>query len=124
MLVGSLEWRGGRVRAGVTHKVTGERRVDPANAWRLPRHGTTDLWVDATWETRHGGPTVRVRATVNNLFDTDYLAGVAGAGAWIGAPDRFGPARGSGAVAGEGRRASVDKEVVGAAGFEPATSAM
>ncbi len=25
MLVGSLEWRGGRLRAGATHKVTGER---------------------------------------------------------------------------------------------------
>ena len=86
MLVVSLERRGVRLRAGATHKVTGGRTVDAVNAWHVPTHATTHLYVETEWEARPGGRIVRARATVNNLFDTDHLGGIAGAGAWIGPP--------------------------------------
>ena len=87
MLVVSLDWQHGAVSAGISHKVTGARYVDLANTWRLERYGTTDLYAGIDWEFPSGRVTsVRMRAAVNNLFDEEYLGGIAGEGAWIGAP--------------------------------------
>ena len=49
MLVGSLEWRGGRLRAGATHKVT--RFQHGADAYAMPaapQRNRTVLFVDNT----------------------------------------------------------------------------
>lgn len=86
MLVAAVQWRRGAFAAGASHKVTGRRYVDLGNRWRLPRHGTTDLHVEATWQPAGSDWSLRLRATVNNLADERYLAGTAGNGAWLGAP--------------------------------------
>ena len=87
MLVASLHWQRGPLRAGISHKITGTRVVDFSNSWRLARYGTTDLHASLDWRFPSGRLAgLQVHGVVNNLFDTEHLGGVAGQGAWIGPP--------------------------------------
>ena len=87
MLVASLDWQRGPLRAGISHKVTGTRVVDFSNSWHLARYGTTDLHASLDWRFPSGRLAgLQVQGVVNNLFDTEHLGGIAGQGAWIGPP--------------------------------------
>ncbi len=86
MFVGTVEWHLGGVRTGVTHKITGSRFVDLANDWKAASYSNTDVYVSTEWELPGGSTSVNIRLAANNLFDSDYLAGIAGEGAWIGPP--------------------------------------
>ena len=86
MFIGTVEWHRGRVQTGVTHKITGMRFIDLANTWEAASHTNTDLYIGREWGLRDESMSANTRLAINNLFDTDYLAGIAGEGAWIGAP--------------------------------------
>ena len=86
MFVGTVDWYRGRVQAGLSHKITGTRFIDLANTWEAASYANTDVHIGREWVLRGGSARVNTRLAVNNLFDTDYLAGIAGEGAWIGAP--------------------------------------
>ena len=86
MLVGTVDWHRGRTSMGLTHKTTGKRFVDLANSWETGSYNNTDVYVGRDWVLRGESTRVNARLAINNLFDTDYLAGIAGEGAWIGAP--------------------------------------
>lgn len=86
-LVVSLDWTRGQVQAGISAKYTGERYIRFDNSWAADDYTVTDLYL-----TFHGGEALgaindwSVNFVVNNAFDEDYLGGIAGQGAWIGAP--------------------------------------
>ena len=86
MFVGSIEWQHGRVQTGVSHKITGPRFIDLANTWEADSYTITDIHIGREWVSRTESTRVHTRLAINNLFDTDHLAGIAGEGAWIGAP--------------------------------------
>ncbi len=86
MFVGNVEWQRDRVQAGVTYKFTGARFVDLANSWEAASYTNTDVHIGREWALRGESVSVYTRLAINNLFDTDHLAGIAGEGAWIGAP--------------------------------------
>ncbi|MCY4130616.1 MAG: TonB-dependent receptor [Gammaproteobacteria bacterium] len=86
MFVATVEWRRGRVQTGITHKFTGTRFVDLANSWEVASYTNTDVHIGGEWILRGESMSANTRLAINNLFDTDYLAGIAGEGAWIGAP--------------------------------------
>lgn len=86
MLVGAVDWHRGRIQAGVTHKITGSRVIDLANTWEAESYSNTDVHIGTGWVLRDESMRVSARLAINNLFDSDHLAGIAGEGAWIGAP--------------------------------------
>lgn len=86
MLVGTIDWQRRRVQTGVTHKFTGTRFIDLGNTWEAAGYANTDVYISREWTRRGESTKVNARLAINNLFDTDYLAGITGEGAWIGAP--------------------------------------
>ncbi|MEO1969346.1 MAG: TonB-dependent receptor [Sphingomonadaceae bacterium] len=87
MFVASLDWKNGPFRAGISGKYTGSRYVDLANSWKTDGYFLTDFYVGVKGEEiSHVLKDIDISMTVNNLFDTDYLGGISGGGAWIGAP--------------------------------------
>ena len=86
MVVGTVEWQRDRFQTGVTHKITGARFIDLSNTWEADSYTNTDVYIRREWVFRGESTSVNTRLAINNLFDTDYLAGIAGEGAWIGAP--------------------------------------
>lgn len=87
MLVGSVDWHSGPFRAGLSGKYTGSRYVDLANAWKTKSYFLTDFYVGVKGEQISDAlKGVDLSMTINNLFDINYLGGISGGGAWIGAP--------------------------------------
>lgn len=87
LFVVSLDWQDGPYRAGVSTKFTGERPVNVANSWITDSYWLTDLYVGVSGEAISDSFTgIDASLVINNLTDTDYLAGISGNGAWIGAP--------------------------------------
>lgn len=80
-LVLSLDWTGNRLAAGISGKHTGERPIRLDNSWVADSYTTVDAYL-----TLNGGDNWSVTLLINNAFDEDYLGGIAGEGAWIGAP--------------------------------------
>ena len=87
LFVASLDWASGPYRAGVSSKYTGARFADRANSWQIEDYWLTDLYVgvsgDAISDSLRG---LDASIVVNNVTDEDYLGGISGGGAWIGAP--------------------------------------
>ncbi|WP_284052937.1 TonB-dependent receptor domain-containing protein [Stakelama marina] len=97
MFVTSLDWHNGPFRAGISGKYTGSRyvnyradangQVNLANSWKADGYFLADLYVGVRGErisqTLKG---MELTLNVNNLLDKDYLGGISGGGAWIGAP--------------------------------------
>ncbi|MHA7816181.1 MAG: TonB-dependent receptor domain-containing protein [Pseudohaliea sp.] len=86
-LVVSLDWRRDNLLAGISSKYTGDRPVRLDNSWVAGDYITTDVYLTLFGESGMG--TVSgwsVTLLVNNAFDESYLGGIAGEGAWIGAP--------------------------------------
>lgn len=87
MFVSSFDWRSGSLRAGFTSKFTGDRYVDFANTWKAKSYAVADVYIGLDGEAISDAlQNFDFRFTINNLFDEDYLAGISGQGAWIGAP--------------------------------------
>lgn len=96
MFVVSIDWSKDNYFAGITTKYVGERVIryvtDPANSGSLTPekaddYNVADLYagvsIDSGINAIRG---IEVRFTLNNLFDENYLGGIAGQSAWIGAP--------------------------------------
>jgi hypothetical protein len=86
-LVLSLDWRRDNLLAGISGKYTGERPIRFDRSWVADDYITTDLYFtlmgDAATDAISGWS---VTLLLNNAFDESYLGGIAGQGAWIGAP--------------------------------------
>ncbi|EAQ98063.1 TonB-dependent receptor domain-containing protein [Congregibacter litoralis] len=86
-LVMSLDWSWERFSAGISAKYTGERPVRLDNSWIADSYTTADAYLTVTGGSR--GDFLQgwnISLLVNNAFDEDYLGGISGQGAWIGAP--------------------------------------
>lgn len=86
-LVLALDWTAGNISAGLSTKYTGDRYIRFDNSWKSDAYTTADAYVSFSSTQSYGnidGWTVDL--LVNNVFDKDYLGGIAGQGAWIGAP--------------------------------------
>ncbi len=85
VLSGSYET--GPVRVGISGKYTGDRYVNAANDWTAEKYFLTDAYLDLKLGALNEAlEAVDLGLTVNNLFDEDYLGGISGGAAWIGAP--------------------------------------
>jgi outer membrane receptor protein involved in Fe transport len=77
----------GPVTLGLTGKYTGDRYINSDNSWVARSYFLTDLNVSVKGEALSDVlKTVDFSLTVNNLTDEDYLGGISGNYAWIGAP--------------------------------------
>ncbi|KHK89438.1 TonB-dependent receptor [Novosphingobium malaysiense] len=77
----------GPVTLGVTGKYTGNRFVNADNSWTAENYFLTDLNVSVKGEAISDSfKALEFALTVNNLTDEDYLGGISGGYAWIGAP--------------------------------------
>ena len=87
LFVASLDWQRGPFNMGISSKYTGDRFVRFDNTWAADGYILTDLYLgvggEAISDTLTG---IDANLVVNNVTDKDYLAGIAGQGAWIGAP--------------------------------------
>ena len=87
MFVLSADYSGEFFRAGLSGKYTGDRAVNVANTFMAEHYTTLDAYVgvkgDMISDTLQA---VDFNLTVNNVTDEDYLGGISGGGAWIGAP--------------------------------------
>lgn len=87
MFVLSADYRDELFRAGISGKYTDERPVNVANTFIAPSYFTADAYVGVTGEAISDSlKAVDLNLVVNNLLDEDYLGGISGGGAWIGAP--------------------------------------
>ena len=86
-LVVSLDWRRDNFMAGVSTKYTGERPVRLDNSWVADDYITTDMYLTLVGDKGLGAISGwNITLLVNNALDETYLGGIAGNGAWIGAP--------------------------------------
>ena len=83
----SADFERGPFRFGLSGKYTGKRFVNIANSWQTDSYFLTDAYVgvrgDEISDMLEG---LDFSLVVNNLTDEDYLGGISGGGAWIGAP--------------------------------------
>ena len=87
LFVLSVDWTNHKYFAGLSNKWVGERWLDAANTQRIDGFSVADLYAGVGVDSPIAGiEKIQVRLTINNLFDESYLGGVAGSGAWIGAP--------------------------------------
>ena len=87
MYVLSADYAGEFFRAGLSGKYTGDRAVDVANTFVAENYVTLDAYVGVTGDMISDSlERVDFNLTVNNLTDENYLGGISGGGAWIGAP--------------------------------------
>ena len=87
-LVTGVNFAFNNVRAGISSKYTGKRFIRFDNTWDSEEYTVTDMYVSMSnaTEALQG---MDITLSVNNVFDESYLAGIAGQGAWIGAPRTF-----------------------------------
>ena len=89
--VTSLDWVGDKLRAGITAKYTGDRFIRFDNTWAAEAYTVADAYLGFNAAGLGDGfEALDINVVINNLFDEDYLGGIAGQGAWIGAPRTFG----------------------------------
>lgn len=87
MFVLSANYAAGPFRAGISGKYTGDRFVDVANSFLAEGYFAADANIGVRGEAiSESLKSVELGLVVNNLFDADYLGGISGGGAWIGAP--------------------------------------
>ena len=87
MFVLSANYAAGPFRAGISGKYTGDRFVDVANSFLAEGYFAADANIGVRGEAiSESLKNVELGLVVNNLFDADYLGGISGGGAWIGAP--------------------------------------
>jgi len=86
MMVLSADWKKDSYFAGISNKWVGERWLDAENTQRLDDYNVADLYFGMQLGNIGSIKDLEFRLTVNNLMDENYLGGVAGGGAWIGAP--------------------------------------
>jgi len=86
MLVLSADWKKDQHFAGISTKWVGERWLNSNNTQRLDDYNVADFYIGTQLDNIANIKNLEFRLTVNNLFDEDYLGGVAGQSAWIGAP--------------------------------------
>ena len=87
MFVISADYTDGWFRAGVSGKHTDDRPVNVTGTFIAPSFFNADAYIGVTGEAiSEVLKQVDFNLTVNNLFDEDYLGGISGGGAWIGAP--------------------------------------
>lgn len=86
-LVVSLDWNRDNLAAGISGKYTGERPIRLDNSWVADDYTTVDAYITLNGGALGGSSTNwSVTLLLNNAFDESYLGGIAGQGAWIGAP--------------------------------------
>ncbi|HBM84707.1 MAG TPA: TonB-dependent receptor [Halieaceae bacterium] len=86
-LVLSLDWTGDRLATGISGKYTGERPIRLDNSWVADSYTTVDAYITLNGGgVSNGAGNWSITLLLNNAFDEDYLGGIAGEGAWIGAP--------------------------------------
>ncbi len=86
MYVISLDWQKEKYFAGISTKYVGDRWMNFDNTQKIDAYTVTDVYAGVTLQFSGDIKELNIRATVNNITDEDYLAGVAGQAAWIGAP--------------------------------------
>lgn len=87
MFVLSGSYAFGPVTLGLTSKYTDDRYVNASNTWIADSYVLTDLNVSVKGEALSQALKVlQFSLTINNLTDEDYLGGISGGYAWIGAP--------------------------------------
>jgi outer membrane cobalamin receptor len=87
MYVVSLDWSRNNYFAGVSNKYVGDRFINAANTSVAEAYNLADMYLGVALEPSIDGvESAEIRFTVNNLFDENYLGGIAGQSAWIGAP--------------------------------------
>lgn len=87
MFAVGADYNSGPFRVGMSGKYTGDRFVDVANTFEAKGYFLADAYVGVRGEAVSDMFTgVDLSLVVNNLFDEDYLGGISGGGAWIGAP--------------------------------------
>ena len=79
MAVVSLDWNKEKYFSGISTKWVGDRQD-------YQSYVVSDLYVGMKLANVSDLKNVELRMTVNNLFDSSYLGGISGFGAWIGAP--------------------------------------
>lgn len=85
VLSGSYNY--GPVTLGITGKYTGDRFVNADNSWTAANYFLTDLNISVKGEALSDSlKALDFALTVNNLTDENYLGGISGGYAWIGAP--------------------------------------
>lgn len=86
MFVLSANYRLGPVSLGVTSKYTDDRYVNADNSWKADSYILTDLNINVKGEALSDTlKALQFGLTINNLTDEDYLGGISGNYAWIGA---------------------------------------
>jgi len=87
MFVLSADYTGELLRAGVSGKYTGERMVNTANTFVADNYVTVDAYIGVRGEMISNSlKVVDLSLVVNNALNADYLGGISGNAAWIGAP--------------------------------------
>ncbi|MCJ2179383.1 TonB-dependent receptor [Novosphingobium album (ex Hu et al. 2023)] len=87
MFVLSANYRLGPVSLGLTTKYTDDRYVNADNSWKADSYVLTDLNINVKGEALSDAlKALQFGLTINNLTDEDYLGGISGNYAWIGAP--------------------------------------
>jgi outer membrane receptor protein involved in Fe transport len=87
MFVLSADYQDDLFRAGVSGKYTGERFVNLDNTFPADEYFLVDAYVGVRGEAIADVlKAIELSLVVNNLLDTDYLGGISGNAAWIGAP--------------------------------------
>lgn len=87
MYVTGIDFNRGPFAMGISAKFTDDRFVNLSNTWEVDSYTLTDLYV--TYSPSNVPDFMRgleLSMTINNLTDEDYLGGISGGGAWIGAP--------------------------------------
>ncbi len=82
----SLDWADENKRIGITNKYVGERWLDAENANRIDDYSVSDVYFALVGEELGGEISAyEIKFLVNNVFDEDYIGGVAGGwGGWLG----------------------------------------
>lgn len=84
----SIDWSKDAYRAGFSTKHVGDRWLNPQNTDRAEAYDVADIYIAVTGDDL--GDVFQgyeFRFTVNNVFDEDYIGGIAGgSGGWIGGP--------------------------------------
>jgi iron complex outermembrane receptor protein len=85
MYVVSLDWVKDQYSAGFTTKHVGERYMDAANNNQVNAYDVADVYFAVSGDSIGDFQGYELRFTVNNVFNADYIGGVAGGwGGWIG----------------------------------------
>ena len=83
----SIDWAKEDYSAGLSTKWVGERWMDAANTQRVDAYTVADFYAGVNLgELSDKVQDLELRLTINNLFDEEYIGGIAGGSGWLGAP--------------------------------------